>query len=80
MTIDFKEYKDKVKSKVIAEELSIILQLLNLTRYGLEKYAYYAPVKDLIGNIKDAQAILEIHKNNHQKKAEEEKSTKLRSE
>jgi len=71
--IKLSDYKDSIKSKTIVEELTHVLQILNLTLEGLNKFNYYSPVKDLTSELKDAKIILEIHKNNHERKLDENK-------
>jgi hypothetical protein len=79
MTIDLAEYKDNLKSKVIVGELTAIIQILDFTIKFLDIYSYYAPVKDLLSQIKDSRTIIEIHRNNHEAKvkgAEDETNQK----
>lgn len=71
MTIDLKEYKDQLKSKVIVGELTSVVQILDFTIKFLDLYNYYAPVKDIVIQLKDTKTILDIHLNNHKNKIKE---------
>lgn len=71
--IKLSDYKDNIKSKTIVEELTHILHILNFTLDGLTQFNYYSPVKDLTNELKNAKIILEIHKNNHERKLDENK-------
>jgi hypothetical protein len=61
--ISLEDIKQSKKSKVIAEELDICINILRLTIKGLRLFRYYSPIQDLLPQLQDTKTILEIHKN-----------------
>ncbi len=68
MTIsNIQEHKDKKKYKKIVEELTAVVQLLNLTQEGLKHFKHYIKVTEIISVIETNKQMLDFQKKRYEK-------------
>lgn len=70
---NLQEYKEKRKQKRIVSDLENIERLLTVVLRGLAKYKKYVPVSDIIKNVMENKAIVNLHLKKYNEKIKEKK-------
>lgn len=68
--INLKQYKDKKTLAKVVNDLESLISIVNLNIKGLQKYAHYKPIANILSVLRDEQLSLETHLKKYRKMLE----------
>jgi len=74
MAINFDDYKNSKKTKIIAKELKEAQALLTQCIENLKEYKKYVPVMESISTLHNSRTIIEIHLDKYNRLMKEDKN------